>query len=347
MRYDDSKHKDNVYMADEEKKQDAPGQASNPDTTTSSSSLETSDNNSLENDAGTAGKITDEPEDNTDRRSLVRRLVRRINIYLLLFILLLVIAGAIVLITYLASKKTETNTIKTQSLSKDTLKQLATSDVTVGQPKQVLSVQSNAVFAGKVLVRDSLEVAGPIQVGGSLSVPGITVSGNSIFEQLQVNKSLAVQGDGSIQGQLAVQKSLSVSGGGTFGGAITAPAITVNSLQMNGNLTLTKHIIIGGPTPGRDNGTALGGGGTVAVSGSDTAGSININTGSGPAAGCFATVNFTQKYNIIPYVQITPVGASAALVGYYVNRTAGNFSVCAANTPPANASFAFDYFIVE
>jgi cytoskeletal protein CcmA (bactofilin family) len=264
-----------------------------------------------------------------------------------LFIFLLAVAGGIILITFLNSKKQEKNTIPTQSLSQDTLKQLATSDVTVGQPKQVLSVQSNAVFAGKGLVRDSLEVAGAIQVGGSLSVPGITVSGNSIFEQLQVNKGLNVAGDTSIQGQLSVQKGINVAGGATFGGSISAPAITVNTLQMNGSLTLTRHIVIGGSTPDRDNGSALGGGGTVALSGSDTAGSININTGTNPVAGCFLTVNFTQKYNATPNVIATPIGSNAALVGYYVNRTASNFSICAANNPPANASFGFDYFIVE
>ncbi|QQS18677.1 hypothetical protein IPL68_01135 [Candidatus Saccharibacteria bacterium] len=332
-------------MADDETKN---GEDSNSLESSESSSLEASEgSNSLEKDAGTTGKIDDTPLSAQQNGSFAQRIVSKVNIYLLLFIFLLAIAGGIILITYLNSKKQEKSTIQTQSLNSDTLKQLATSDVTVGQPKQILSVQSNAVFAGKVLIRDSLEVAGPIQVGGSLSVPGITVSGNSVLEQLQINKNLSVQGDASIQGQLAIQKGLSVAGGGTFGGSLTAPGITVNTLQLNGNLTLTKHIVIGGSTPGRDTGTALGGGGTVALSGSDTAGSININTGSGPVAGCFATVNFTQKYNTTPNVIATPIGSNAALVGYYVNRSPSNFSICAANNPPANASFGFDYFIVE
>lgn len=336
-------------MADEEttNDHDISQDDSSLESSDSTSSLESTDDSSLESKASNTGKIDDTPETEATNGSFAQRIVRRINVYLLVFILLLIVAGAIVLITYLASKKTSTNTVKTQSLSSDTLKQLATSDVTVGQPKQVLSVQSNAVFAGKVLIRDSLEVAGPIQVGGSINVPGITVSGNSIFEQIQVNKSLSVQGDTTLQGQLTIQKGLTVASGGSFGGAVTAPALTVNTLQMNGSLTLTKHIIIGGATPTRDTGPALGGGGTVAVSGSDAAGSININTGAGPAAGCFVTVNFTQKYNTTPNVLITPIGSSAALVGYYVNRTTGSFSICAANTPPANASFGYDYFIVE
>ncbi|PID98951.1 hypothetical protein CSA80_02395 [Candidatus Saccharibacteria bacterium] len=330
---------------DETKKGDASNSLETPSISTSS--LENADTSSLENDTGSTGSAERTPVAAAKKGPLLQRIGKKINIYLLLFLLLLTLAGAIILVTYLTSKQQGKNTIQTQSLSDDTLKQLATSDVTVGQPKQILSVQSNAVFAGKVLIRDSLEVAGPIQVGGSLSVPGITVSGNSVFEQLQVNKSLGVQGDTTIQGQLSVQKGLSVAGGGTFAGPITAPAITVNTLQLNGNFALTRHIIIGGPTPSRKSGTALGGGGTVALSGSDTAGSININTGSGPAAGCFVTVNFTQKYNSTPNVLVTPVGASAGSVGYYVNRSTSSFSVCAVNNPPANTSFGFDYFIVE
>ncbi len=318
--------------------------------TAGSSSLENPpETNNLDTNASTAGKIVDaEPIiAKVPKEPFLRRIRRKLNIYLLLFIVLLFISGAIVVVTYFANKKATQGTVATQTLSSDTLKQLATTDVTVGDPKQVLNVQSNAVFAGKVLVRDSLEVAGTIQVGGSLSVPGITVSGNSIFQQIQVNKSLSVQGDTSLQGQLALQKSLTVAGGGTFGGALSAPTITVNSLQLSGTLTITQHVAVGGATPGRTNGSALGGGGTTAISGSDTAGSINVNTGSGATAGCFLTVNFTQKYNSTPRVLVTPIGSAAGSIGYYVNRTTSSFDVCAANTPPSNTSFGFDYWIVE
>ena len=301
---------------------------------------------SLEGSVEQTGKIVDIAPP-AKKLPLIKRLIHGVNIYLLLFILLLVIAAVIATVVYLSSKKATDNRVPTQSLSQDSLKQLATSDVTVGQPKQVLNVQSNAVFAGKVLVRDSLEVAGTIQVGGSLNVPGITVSGNSVFEQIQINKGLSVAGDTSIQGQLTTAKNLTVGGSGTFGGPVTAPQISTNTLQLNGNLSLTKHISAGGATPSRVNGDALGGGGTTAVSGSDIAGNINVNTGSGPVAGCFATVSFTTKYNSTPRVIVTPVGKDAGLVGFYTTRTTSGFSVCAAQAPPANASFGFDYFVVE
>lgn len=297
--------------------------------------------------ATNTGKIEDKPVAAREKGSLFQRIAKKVNLYLLLFVLLLIVSGGIVLVTFFANRQAQDTQIETQSLSDDTLQQLATTDVTVGQPKQVLNVQSNAVFAGKVLIRDSLEVAGAIQVGGSLSVPGITVSGNSIFEQLQVNDDLAVQGNTSIQGQLAVQQGLTVGGTATFGGTISAQSISVNSLQLNGDLVITRHFAVGGATPSRSNGSALGSGGTVAVSGSDTAGSININTGTGASAGCFLTVNFSQNYNSTPRVNVTPIGSGAAGVGYYVNRSTSSFSVCALNNPPSNASFGFDYWVVE
>lgn len=313
-------------------------------------SLENTDNaeqasNSLEGVEGTGKIVEKAPE--SKKGPLLKRIMHRLNIYLLLFILLLVVAAVIAAVVYFSSKKAANNTVQNQTLSQDALQQLASSDVTVGDSKQTLNVQSNAVFAGKVLVRESLDVAGNIQVGGAMTMPGLTVSGKSTFEDLQVNKSLNVALDTSVQGQMTVQKSLSVNGSGTFSGPISAPAISTSSLQLNGNLSLTKHLAAGGATPSRSNGDALGSGGTAAVSGSDMAGNINVNTGGSAIAGCFATITFSQKYNSTPRVIVTPVGVSAANVGFYITRSTSSFSVCAANTPPSNASFGFDYFVIE
>jgi hypothetical protein len=118
-------------------------------------------------------------------------------------------------------------------------------------------------------------------------------------------------------------------------------------LQLNSDLTLTHHIVAGGGTPGRSPGSALGGGGSVTVGGSDTAGTVTINTGNAPASGCFVTVNFTQKYNSTPHVLITPVGSAAGGIAYYINRATSSFSICDATNPPSGSSFAFDYFVID
>jgi cytoskeletal protein CcmA (bactofilin family) len=210
-----------------------------------------------------------------------------------------------------------------------------------------LSVQSNAVFAGSVLMRGNLQIAGTLQVGSNIALNGMRVTGNSTLDDVQITKSLALTGDGSVQGRLTVQQSLAVNGTGTFLGAVSAPSITAGSLQLSGDLNLTHHIAAGGGTPSRSNGTALGGGGTVSVSGSDTSGSITINTGTSPGAGCFLTVNFATKFNSTPHVVVTPVGSGAAGLAFYINRSTTNFSVCTTTAPPGGASFGFDYMAFD
>lgn len=277
-----------------------------------------------------------------------KKLMRVLNIYLLLFLLILIVAGVIIGVAYFQSKKqSSSGVVQSQNLSQKTLEQLASSDAQVGDAKQVLNVQSNAVFAGKVLVRDSLEVAGSIQVGGAVTLTNLRVTGTTNFDQTQISKNLSVGGDAAIQGSVTVQRSLQVNGGGTFNGPVAAPQITTSIFQLNGDLTLTHHIIAGGPTPSRSNGNALGSGGTSSVSGSDTSGTLSINTGSGPGTGCFATITFAQKYNSTPHVIVTPVGANAGALDYYVTRTSSSFSVCDTTAPPAGVSFGFDYFVVD
>jgi cytoskeletal protein CcmA (bactofilin family) len=322
-------------------------------TTPESNSIDTTNPDALSSSSSAVQATPDEAASAKKSKSIklpgaLHKYRHRFNIYLLLFLLVLVVAGAILVITALASRDTkDPASITSQTLSSDTLNQLSNTDATVGDPKQVLNIQSNAVFAGKVLVRDSLDVAGTIKVGGSLSLPGITVSGESNFDSLNISKALNIGGDASLQGQLIVKKNIAVSGGGTFGGAITAPQISTSNLQLLGDLILTRHITAGGATPGRSIGGAVGSGGTASVSGSDTAGSVNVNTGSGPSAGCFVTVNFAQRFSNTPHVLITPVGSEAGAISYYVNRTSNGFSVCTANVPPSNSAFGFDYFVLN
>ncbi len=270
---------------------------------------------------------------------------KRFSVYLLMFALVILLALMVVVGTYFRSHTKTTNKITNQDLAQSDLTELAQSDVTVGDAKQVLNVQSNAVFAGQVLVRSDLQVAGKLQVGGSLSLAGLNVSGDAVFEQIQVNKNMQVAGDIAVQGQVTIAKSLSVNGGGTFNGPLAAPSLTVNTLQLNGDVSFTRHISAGGVNPGRSNGNALGGGGTSSVGGSDTAGAITINTGSNPSAGCFITVNFAAKFNSTPRVVISPVESAAGSLDYYVTRNTSGFSVCSNNAAPANQTFGFDYII--
>ncbi len=277
----------------------------------------------------------------------IQGLIGRLNIYLLIFVLIIVLTTGFTIASIQRNKKEDTPvSIETQALTEETLKKLNSSDAKIGDPKQTLLVESNAIFAGKVLIKDSLDVAGTIKVGGALSLPGLTVAGNSTLDQIQGN-SLTISGDANIQGQLTAQKGITVTGGGSFGGPISAPQITIQSLQLSGDLQLQRHIDAGGTAPGKTDGPKLGSGGTSSVSGTDTAGTVTINLGGNlpQGDGCFVTINFTQKFNDIPHVVITPIGPGAAGLNYYVNRTNTNFQVCATNA--SSGSFSFDYIVID
>lgn len=306
------------------------------------------DENALEStDNGESGESKEEAPLPDNKPGGLKGFIQRFNLYLVLFGFVLVIAGVVIGIAYLEGKKTNQTVLKGQDLSSTVLSQLAASDATVGDAKQVLNVQANAVFAGKVLVRSSLETAGNLQVGGSVILNTLSVSDTSSLGQVNVSKNLAVSGDVGIQGQLSVSRGLQVTGNGTFSGSITAPQITTPNLQLNGDLVLTHHITAGGSIPARQVGIAVGAGGTASVSGSDTAGSVSVNTGSSTVAGCFITLTFAQRYTSTPHVIVTPIGPDAGFLDFYVNRTSTQFSICDSTAPPTGTSFGFDYFVVN
>lgn len=280
---------------------------------------------------------------------LFKRIWQKLNIYLLLFILVILIAIAVTVVLFLKNKtatKQAQSIINSQNLSEDALKQLANTSVSVGNSKQILNVESNAIFSGAVLVRGNMEVAGTIKVGGELQLPGITVSGASKFNTLQAD-NLSIGSSATVQGVFTAKKGIAVSGNSTFDGPLSATTITTNNLQLNGDLVLTHHIIAGGPVPGITRGAAVGSGGTTSMSGSDSTGSIVINTGSGTGAGCFATITFARKFNGVPHVTITPIGSGAAGIDYYVNRSTSEFSVCTTNAAPVGQTFGFDYMVLN
>lgn len=317
-------------------------------TSTTEQPITSSSSTSGDLSLSTLEDATRTPEQLTPKEPWFKRIWRKFNIYLLLFVVLVLIAIGIVITFVLKDKQQSptTSTTTTQGLTQSQLQQLANSDTTVGSPKQTLNVESNAIFAGTVLVRQDLEVAGNIRVNGALALPGITVSGLSNFNQIQAS-SVNITGTETVQGTLTAKNGLNVTGSGSFSGNVSATQLTTSSLQLNGDLIMTHHITGGGPIPGISQGIALGGGGTASVSGSDTSGSVTINTGSSPPAGCFATVNFARQYSSTPHVTITPIGAAAASLQFYVNRSSSSFSVCTISPAPSSQTFGFDYLIMN
>lgn len=282
--------------------------------------------------------------------SALKRFLRKVNLYLLLFVLLAVISGIIVIVSYLNSQKEAPQpNIQNQALTQEALKQLANTDASVGNTSQTLNIQGNTIIAGQTLMRGNLNVAGNFQTGGSIQGPSLTISGETNLGNTQIN-TLQVATNTAIQGSTTL-RDLNVAGTSSFSGPMTASQITTSRLIMSGNavLQIPNHISFTGPSPSRvvtsANSSVLGAGGTVSVNGSDTTGTININTGNNPSAGCFTRINFSQAFTTAPHVIISPVGSAAGALDYYVDRDRNGFNLCSNNAAAAGRTFAFDYFV--
>ena len=297
-----------------------------------------------------ANPTPEEPSKPGEKKlSPFKKFVHKVNLYFLLFGLLLVIAGVITMVNYLNSQKApEEPNVATQTLTQEALKQLANTDATVGGAAQTLTIQGNAIISGQTLMRGNLNVAGNIQTGGSISGPGLTISGTSNLGETQIN-NLQIATNLAVQGTTTM-RDLNVSGASSFSGAVTASQITVSRLILSGNGTLqiANHLTFSGPSPSRSfiGSGILGSGGSTSVNGSDTSGSISLNSGNSPNGnGCIVRVNFNKAFASQPRVIVSPVNRAAGQMEYYVERNTTGFSLCTANTPTANQAFAFDYFV--
>ena len=286
------------------------------------------------NNSGNNAPETPAPNSSVNKPT-IRRMQSALSMHWSIYlpILVIVVVGLIVAGVMIGQHNGSSNnqpTLSEQNLSPSQLNHLAAANQVLGSSNQVLTVQSGAIFNSTVLVRGQLEVAGQLQIS-----------------QLQINKSLAIAGNAAIQGTLSIQNDLSVNGNGSFAGNLTTPQLTTNALQLNGNLTLTHHLVAGGPIPSRSTLAAAGSGGTTSVNGSDTAGTVTINTGNSPSAGCFIAVNFTSPFLATPHMLLTPVGASSATLNYYVTRSTTGFNICSVNSPQAGQSYVYDYFVID
>lgn len=294
-----------------------------------------------------ASNISGSTDKKVKKTSKLKRFLRRINIYFLLFLVITVIVGAYMVVSYLNSQTAPPSaTIEPQELTEEALRDLANTDASVGSPSQTLTIQGNAIIDGQTLMRGNLNVAGNFQSGGSIQGPNLTISGTSNLGSTQIN-SLQVAQNTAIEGSTSL-RDISVSGAASFAGAVNTAQLTVSKLIMSGSgvIEIPNHLTFTGPAPGRSiNPGVLGAGGSATVNGSDTSGTVNINTGGGPTAGCFVRVTFAQNFPSQPHVLVTPIGAAAGQTQHYVERDQAGFSICTANPAPAGQSFAFDYFV--
>lgn len=287
-------------------------------------------------------------EDAKKQPSGIKKFIKRMNLYFVGFLLLLVIAGAIAVVTYLNSQKAAPEAvIPSQKITPDALEDLASSGTAVGNASQTLSIKGNAIIDGQMLLRSDLGVAGAVRSSGEIQGASLTISGSSNLGEAQIN-GLQIANDTAVDGNTTLSGNLNVGGTSSFSGAMTASRISVSQLIMSGNATLQipNHIKFTGPTPSRSiNPGVLGSGGSASISGSDTSGTVNISTGGGTQAGCFAQITFAEPFDSNPRVIVSPVNSAAGKTQYYTTRSTTGFSLCTAAPAPPNQSFAFDYFV--
>ncbi|MDQ3123550.1 MAG: hypothetical protein M3Q14_02620 [bacterium] len=300
----------------------------------------------------------------TAKASGLNRLKSLFNVYLLLFLLMIVAGGAVFGVTYIMNKRELDTKLEVSELTAATLEELKTSDAVVGDPRQILTIESNAIITGKVVMKDTLDIAGGLRVGGPISIPSITAAGTGTFGDLATNDiqaagDLSVGGILDVAGTTAIGENLSVAGdingggrldiGGqtTIGGNLNVNG-TISAKGLNfGDLAITR-LNISGDKPSISAGGAAGGGSTASVAGTDTAGTATINTGGGTGTGILATITFTGAFDGSPFPVLTPNGPSCATLRFYVtNISATQFSIATATAPSAGVACRLNYIVIN
>lgn len=319
---------------------------------TQSSSLESGGSSDQSGQPIASSEVSNAPASQPPKKpGGIKAFFHKINLYLLIFILLVLVGAIVVAVNFLNSQKTpEEPNIATQSLTQSQLKQLADTNSSVGTSGQTLTIQGSAIINGQELVKGDLSVAGSLKLAGNITAQDITASGNANLAQTQVQK-LQVASSLIVKGNATFQQDLNVAGSASFKGPVTANQLSVTNLTISGNgqLRVPNHVSFPGASPAviSISHSVLGGAGGASVSGSDTSGTVNVNTSSGTNAGCFITVRFSQPFGNDPHVIVTPIGDGAGHMDFYVNRSRTQMSLCSSNAPPTFSRFAFDYFISD
>lgn len=297
--------------------------------------------------------------------SLFKKIIGAFNIYLIIYIVLVVISVGVFAYSYIRNQNEVSPQLETTELTEEALEELKTSDISVGDPRQILTIESHAVISGKVVLRDTLDVAGGLNIGGAINAPSIQSAGEGNFGSLRTNDlqaagNAAIGGLLDVTGTLSVGQDLTVAGKikGTGGLDITGSTTINGDLIINGSFT-AQNLTFGtitfskidssGPPPSVTAGGAAGGAATASISGTDMAGTVTINTGGGTGTGTLATINFTSAYSSnSPHIVLTPNGPGCAAIEYYVtNVSATQFAIGTTSTAPAAVTCRFNYIVIN
>lgn len=125
---------------------------------------------------------------------------------------------------------------------------------------------------------------------------------------------------------------------------------STNRIVTVANLTVTGHIVSGGSAPAIAALPAACTTPTVAVSGTDTAGTITVTTGTGCATnGALANITFASAFGAAPRVVLTPVGTAAQTLGVYIDDTVTTsaFRIGSNATPTDSTAYKWNYLVIQ
>lgn len=235
------------------------------------------------------------------------------------------------------------------TLSADDLNKLSQVSGSLGSNGQVLNIGADALFRGKVDVSGDLSVSGHLNANGPVSLSALNITGASGTTGLTVGTNLVVGGTATFQKSLTVSDlasaaNLNISGNASIN-SLNATSIAVRTIAISGPLTI-GHLISQGAAPVISGGS-VGAGGTVSISGNDTAGTVNISLGTNPGSNVVvATITFRAAYGNTTHILLTPLTEAAAASGAFVTRSAAGFQIHT-RTNPTGGVLSFDYFVVQ
>jgi hypothetical protein len=237
------------------------------------------------------------------------------------------------------------------TLSPSDLAKLGNVGTNLGSTGQTLNIGADALFRGKVDVSGDITIGGHLNANGPVTLSQLNITGTTAATGLNVGSNLNVSGNTTIGQGLSVGALATFASGINVGGsasfnALNAGSLSVRSISISGPLTIA-HLSTQGPAPTLIAGTAIGGGGTVSISGNDTAGTVNFNTGGSPPAGILGTITFRAAYGTTVHVLLSPLTGAAADTPAYVTRTSGGFQIHTDSPPPSGAGLSFDYFVTQ
>lgn len=253
------------------------------------------------------------------------------------------------------------------TINQGVLDKLGVNRSSIGDDGVVLTINPETKFGGKVQVGGDLTVAGKLSLnsdftapsanfaklqGGDTALAKLNVNGDTTMSNVNLRGELVVTGNTRLQGpvtisQLVTANNLNVANNLSIGGVLSANNFHTGSLTVDSVLNINGHIVTTGgglPTVAPGGGNVLGSNGTIAMSGTDVAGTVSIAVGVGATAGTIGTVTFRTPYSATPRVVVSPVGNSFG--GIYINRSRNGFTIVTNSAVPPGG-YAFDYIVIQ